>query len=153
MKRISEPENPKGAIAVSYLRVASKDKGDQASGVSMQHDACEQEAERVGVRIAAEFMDMGVSGNITSRPGLDHLLAFIRRRPVAYLIVSDRSRLARNSADDAAIRQAITQAGVALLSASGETADPLLLQGVICASAQLAANARAVSSTIERSGV
>jgi DNA invertase Pin-like site-specific DNA recombinase len=98
-------------------------------------------------------MDIGVSGNTTSRAGLDRLLAFIRRRPVTYLIVSDRSRLARNPADDMTIRQAITQAGATLLSASGETADPLLLQGVIRASAELAANVRAVSSTIERSGV
>jgi|SRR5580704_6706176 DNA invertase Pin-like site-specific DNA recombinase len=153
MEIMSESENPVGAIAVSYLRVASKDQGDQENGVTVQRDAREREAERVDARIAAEFMDIGVSGNTTSRPGLDHLLAFIRRRPITYLIVSDRSRLARNSADDAAIRQAITQAGVALLSASGETADPLLLQGVIRASAQLAANVRAVSSTIEGSGV
>lgn len=153
MEKVSESEGSERAVAVSYLRVASKDQADQASGVTAQRGACEQEAERVGVRIAAEFMDIGASGNTTNRPGLDRLLTFIRRRPVTYLIVSDRSRLARNSADDATIRQAITQAGVTLLSASGETADPLLLQGVIRASAQLAANARAVSSTIEGSGV
>jgi DNA invertase Pin-like site-specific DNA recombinase len=153
MEIMSESGNPEGAMAVSYLRVASKYQGDQASGVTAQRDACKQEAERVGAAIAAEFMDIGVSGNRLSRPGLDRLLAFIRRRPATYLIVSDQTRLARNSADDATIRQAINQAGVALLSASGETADPFLLQGVIRASAQLAANAQAVSSTIERSGV
>lgn len=153
MERISKSGDPEEAIAVSYLRVASKDQGDQESGVTAQREACGQAAERVGVKIAAEFMDIGMSGNTTSRPGLDRLLTFIRRRPVTYLIVSDRSRLARNSADDAAIRQAVTQAGVTLLSASGEMADPLLLQGVIRASAQLAANAQAVSSTIEGSGV
>jgi site-specific DNA recombinase len=153
MERISESTNPERAVAVSYLRVASKDQGDQESGVTAQRDACEQEAKRVGAKIAAEFMDMGASGNSPNRPELQRLLAFIRRPSVTYLIVSDRSRLARNPAGDMTIRQAITQAGATLLSASGETVDPLLLQGVIRASAQFAANARAVSSTIEGSGV
>ncbi len=141
MERISESGNPEEAIAASYLRVASKYQGDQASGVTAQRDACEQEAKRVGVRIAAEFMDMGVSGNTTNRPGLDRLLAFIRRRPVTYLIVSDHSRLARNYRDDLVVRQAIKQAGATVVSVDkgiDQAALGPLLDGVVNAFAEFA---------------
>jgi site-specific DNA recombinase len=116
--------------AVLYLRVASADQQEQQDGINQQREACAREAERLGAVIADEYMDAGASGNRTNRSGLRGLLRQITKRPVRYVIVHDRTRLARNPVDDAAIRQRLDQAGASVVSAenSGDlpTADELL---------------------------
>jgi len=116
--------------AVLYLRVASADQRDQREGISQQRAACTREAERLGAVITGEYVDVGVSGNRGNRSGLRGLLRRIAEQPVSYVIVRDRSRLARNPVDDAAIRQHLDQVGVGLVSAENSddlpTADELL---------------------------
>jgi DNA invertase Pin-like site-specific DNA recombinase len=116
--------------AVLYLRVASADPQDQQHGISQQHAACTREAERLGAVITGEYVDAGASGNHSNRVGLRGLLRRIAERPVRYVIVRDRTRLARNPEDDATIRQHLDQAGVGLVSAENSddlpTADELL---------------------------
>lgn len=116
MEMRSESENPERAVAVSYLRVASKDQADQESGVTAQRDACEQEANKIGATLVNEFVDAGVSGNTTNRCGLQQLLKFIIENPITYVIVRDIARLSRNYRDDLVIRQAIEQAGATVVS-------------------------------------
>lgn len=115
---------------VLYLRVASADQQDQRLGISEQREACTREAERLGATITDEYLDIGASGNNMNRSGLRGLLTRIAVRPVRYVIVRDRTRLARNAADDAAIRQRLDQAGASLVSAESDadrpTADELL---------------------------
>jgi len=110
--------------AVLYVRVASADKQDQRLGISEQRAACTREAERLGTVIADEYVDAGVSGNSTNRPGLRGLLRRIAERPVRYVIVHDRTRLARNPADDATITQRLDQAGASLVSVENDADAP-----------------------------
>ncbi len=120
-----KPESVDGVQAVIYIRVASKDKADQDNAITMQREACECEADKIGATVVDEFVDAGVSGNTTNRHGLQRLLKFITENHITYVIVRDIARLSRNYRDDLVIRQAIEQAGVTLVSVnenSNETA-------------------------------
>ena len=66
-----------------------------------------------------EFVDVGMSGNTTERGGLQGLLMRVAKRPVHYVIVRDRDRLARNQADDAAINAEFKRAGATLVVGGG----------------------------------
>lgn len=117
--------------AVLYLRVASADQQDQRDGIAQQREACIREAERLGAVITNEYVDAGASGNRMNRSGLLGLLRRVAERPVRYVIVRDRARLARNPVDDAAIRQRLDQAGARLVSANdsaGDQAAPKLVR-------------------------
>jgi site-specific DNA recombinase len=141
MEIMSESENPAGAVAVSYLRVASKDQSDQESGVTAQREACEGEANKIGATLVNEFVDAGVSGNTTNRHGLQQLLKFIIENPITYVVVRDRARLSRNYRDDLVIRQAIEQAGATVVSVDegiGQAALGPLRHGVVNAFAEFA---------------
>lgn len=115
--------------AVLYLRVASADQQDQRHGISEQREACIHEAERLGATVTDEYVDAGASGNRMNRSGLLGLLRRVAERPVRYVIVRDRTRLARNPVDDATIRQRLDHAGARLVSAENDadvpTADEL----------------------------
>jgi len=138
---MSESKSPERAVAVSYLRVASKDQADQESGVTAQREACEGEANTIGATVVNEFVDAGVSGNTTNRHGLRRLLEFITENPVTYVIVRDRARLSRNQRDDLIIRQAIEQAGATVVSVDGKIDQGALgplLDGVVGAFTEFA---------------
>lgn len=105
---------------VLYLRVASADQQDQGLGISEQREACTREAERLGAVITGEYVDAGASGSRTNRSGLRGLLRRVAERPVRYVIVRNRTRLARNPVDDAAIRQRLDQAGASLVSVEND---------------------------------
>ena len=96
--------------AVTYLRVESGVRADSQHDLAMQREACRRHAERLGVEIAEEFIDIGASGNDKDRDGLRRMLALVT--PIEYLIVCDFAYLARNPADDAATRRHLAQAGV-----------------------------------------
>jgi len=104
--------------AVLYLRVASADQQDQRDGIAEQRAVCTRQAERLGVVVTDEYVDAGASGNNKDRGGLRRLLASVRQRPVRYVIVRDRTRLSRNPADDATIRERIEQDGATIVSAA-----------------------------------
>ncbi len=116
--------------AVLYLRVASADQEDQRDGITEQRAVCTRQAERLAAVVEGEFVDTGASGNRMNRVGLLGLLRRVAERPVRYVIVRDRTRLARNAADHRAIRQRLQRAGVALVAVdNGDTqvtADELL---------------------------
>jgi DNA invertase Pin-like site-specific DNA recombinase len=120
--------NQRGAVL--YLRVASADQQDQRDGIAQQREACTREAERLGAVITDEYRDIGASGNRTSRSGLRGLLRRIAERPVRYVIVRDRTRLARNPVDNAAIRHRLEQTGASLVSAENGP-DPALADGLL----------------------
>jgi DNA invertase Pin-like site-specific DNA recombinase len=101
-----------GPKAVTYLRVESEVRADWQHDLAMQREACRRHAERLGVEIAEEFIDVGASGNDKGHDGLRRLLALVTRRPIEYLIVYDFIYLTRSPADDAATRQHLARAGV-----------------------------------------
>lgn len=127
------------ALAVSYLRVSTKEqaeKGGTEEGYSIpaQREANRRKASELGAVIVQEFVDAGESARKADRPQLNHLLAYIAEHRVAYCIVHKVDRLARNRVDDVTIHLALKQAGVVLVSASeniDETPSGMLLHGIM----------------------
>ncbi|MGA2165434.1 MAG: recombinase family protein [Solirubrobacteraceae bacterium] len=102
--------------AVLYLRVASVDPQDQRDGIAEQRVVCTRQAERLAAVVTDEYVDAGASGNRMNRPGLLGLLRRVAARPVKYVIVRDRTRLARNAADHRAIQRRLRRAGVTFVT-------------------------------------
>lgn len=127
------------ALAVSYLRVSTKEqaeKGGKDEGFSIpaQRDANQRKAEALGAVIVEEFVDAGESAKSANRPDLQRMIRYVKAHKVAYCIVHKVDRLARNRADDVAIHFALQEAGVMLVSATeniDETPSGMLLHGIM----------------------
>jgi site-specific DNA recombinase len=140
----AETPEAKGASAVVYLRVSSKEqaeKGGEAEGYSIpaQREACKRKAESLSAFVVEEFVDRGESAKTADRPELKRLLDYVNEHPVKYAIVHKVDRLARNRADDVAINLALTHAGVELVSVSeniDQTPSGLLLHGIMSSIAE-----------------
>jgi DNA invertase Pin-like site-specific DNA recombinase len=133
-----------GALAVSYLRVSTKEqaqRGGRDEGFSLpaQREANQRKAESLNAVIVEEFIEPGESGTTTDRPALQRLLAYVTTHPVAYCIVHKIDRLARNRLDDAMIHYELRQAGVMLVSATeniDETPSGMLVHGIMSSIAE-----------------
>ncbi len=76
-----------------YARVSTTDKGQS---VGMQLHELEAYAQARGWTIRDRYLDEGVSGSQTRRPGVDRLLAACRRRQIDVVLVWRLDRLGRN---------------------------------------------------------
>ncbi|MEU8717548.1 recombinase family protein [Streptomyces sp. NPDC048663] len=135
---------PVGAVAVTYLRVSTKEqaqKGGQAEGFSIpaQREALRRKAETLDAAIVAEFVDAGESAKSADRPDLKRMLAYLAKHRVDYVLVHKIDRLARNRVDDIEITMAIKKAGATLVSATeniDETPSGMLLHGIMSSIAE-----------------
>ncbi|NHN55864.1 recombinase family protein [Calidifontibacter sp. DB0510] len=110
--------------AVAYLRVASPFPADQSAAVDRQRAAITRAADRLGLTVTEEFIDLGYSGMSRDRPGLLRLLDRAATGRVGYCIVAQADRFSRDAEHYADIDQALSDAGVAIVDASrrpGET--------------------------------
>jgi DNA invertase Pin-like site-specific DNA recombinase len=95
-------------------------RDDQAEShlIEGQRQACEQAAKRLQAAVVREYVEYGGTGAIERRPVmrqmLDELLAL---RDVDYLVTPGLDRLARSSADMAALQLTLEAAGVELVCA------------------------------------
>src|SRR3989344_23032 len=103
--------------AVSYVRVSSD---SQVEGFSLdtQLKDCRESARRLGVEILEEFREEGVSGTLVDRPPLAQALAFCAKNKgkIAYFIVKDIDRIARDTFVHAVIRTKLRELGVQMYS-------------------------------------
>jgi len=113
-----EDWSPADLLAVSYIRVASADSDDAAVPVERQRAQIALAAERLGLRLAEEFVDVGHSGMSMDRPGLRHLLDHVTHRQVGYCVVAAADRLSRDPEDIADIDEALSDALVVVLVAA-----------------------------------
>jgi DNA invertase Pin-like site-specific DNA recombinase len=133
-------EPPQGtALAVSYLRVSTKEQAekggtDEGFSIPAQREANRRKAEQLGAVIVKEFIDAGESARKADRPELMRMIQYVKQNRVAYCIVHKVDRLARNRADDVTIHLALQEAGVMLVSATeniDETPSGMLLHGIM----------------------
>lgn len=130
---------PGTAIAVSYLRVSTKEQAekggtDEGFSIPAQREANRRKAEQIGAVVVEEFVDAGESARKADRPALKRMIKYVKQHHVAYCIVHKVDRLARNRADDVTIHLALQEAGVMLVSATeniDETPSGMLLHGIM----------------------
>jgi DNA invertase Pin-like site-specific DNA recombinase len=78
-----------GAIAVSYLRVSTKEqaeKGGTEEGYSIpaQREANRRKAEQLGATVIEEFVDAGESARKADRPELIRMIKYVAEHQVNY---------------------------------------------------------------------
>jgi DNA invertase Pin-like site-specific DNA recombinase len=98
------PRAEKGKVLVSYLRVSTKKQGQSGLGLEAQRAAVAEYAEREGLRVAAEYVEVE-SGKKSARPELAKALNHCRAAK-ACLVVAKLDRLARNVAFLSALMEA-----------------------------------------------
>lgn len=106
--------------AFSYLRVSGNEQitGD---GFPRQRDAIGAYAAAAGYQVVAEFRDGGVSGTneLAHRPGLTRLFDALLSNGVRVVLIENSDRLARALLVGEAILAQFRDAGVRVLTASG----------------------------------
>lgn len=133
-----------GALAVSYLRVSTREQAerggtDEGFSIPAQREANNRKAEQLGAVIVEEFIDAGASAKSADRPDLMRMIQYVKANKVAYCIVHKVDRLARNRSDDVAIHLALQQAGVMLVSTTeniDQTPSGMLLHGIMSSIAE-----------------
>lgn len=81
---------------VGYCRVSTAEQADSGLGLEAQRQAIRSECERRGWELVAVEEDAGVSGKVTSRPGLQRALDACRRGEADGLVVAKLDRLSRS---------------------------------------------------------
>ena len=126
--------------AVIYARVSSKKQVTQGDGLNSQQTRCTEYARYKGYEIIKTFAD-DMSGSLTARPGMQSMLAYLRKRRKigTVVIIDDISRLARGIEAHLQLRAAISTAGGTLESPSiefGEDSDSVLVENLLASVSQ-----------------
>src|SRR5579875_477500 len=117
-----EDWSPSDLPAVSYIRVGFSDPDDAVIEVERQRAQIALAAERLGLRMAGEFVDVGYSGRSMDRPDLRRLLNHVTTHQVGYCVVATQDRLSEDPEDAAEIDQALSDTLVAIVVAADHTA-------------------------------
>jgi DNA invertase Pin-like site-specific DNA recombinase len=108
---------PKAKPIAIYLRVSSEEQASSGLGLDDQQTRCAAYVEALGlgsdVRV---FVDAGVSGKTLERPAMAEVLALLRRRALAGVVVLKLDRLTRSLRDLLALVAEIERHGAALHS-------------------------------------
>ncbi|WP_431978216.1 recombinase family protein [Propionibacterium freudenreichii] len=138
------PADPPVLLAVSYLRVSTREQAERGGteegfSIPAQREANARKSDELGARIVREFIDAGESARSADRGGLQDMLAFIAASRVSFCIVHKLDRLARNRADDVKIHEALLASGVTLVSATesiDQTPSGMLVHGIMSSIAE-----------------
>lgn len=114
----AEDWTPSDLPAVSYIRVAPTTTDEAAREVERQRAQITLAAQRLGLRMAGEFVDAGYSGMSMDRPHLCRLLDHVAAHQVGYCVVATRDRLSENPEHMAEIDEALDDAAVAIVVAA-----------------------------------
>jgi DNA invertase Pin-like site-specific DNA recombinase len=104
--------------AVTYLRVASAHQEDQGA-IDRQREGCQRIAERHGLTVIREYVDVGRPARLDQQMELRRLLDdLMERQDAAFVIVWDYARLGRSmeQLDDVISRIKLCGAEVATIT-------------------------------------
>ncbi len=126
--------------AVIYARVSSIAQTKRGSGLESQQTRCREYAAYKNYSVVKVFED-DLSGSTAKRPGMEALLAFLRkhRNTPHIVLIDDISRLARDVKSHIELRAAITLAGGILESPTlefGDDADSELQEYILATVSQ-----------------
>jgi DNA invertase Pin-like site-specific DNA recombinase len=117
----AEDWSPSDLPAVSYIRVAPATTDEAARQVENQRAQIALAADRLRLRMADEFVDVGYSGMSMDRPDLRRLLHYLAAHRVGFCVVATRDRLSEDPEHMADIDQALDDALVAIVIAADHT--------------------------------
>ena len=115
--------------AVMYLRIASGHPED-ATAIAHQREGCQRIAERHGLTVVREYIDIGCPAHLDRQIGLQRLLSELERlRDVAFVVVWNYARLGRSMDQLDAVIQAIRSCGAEITTITGVEAADRFVQG------------------------
>jgi site-specific DNA recombinase len=126
----------------AYLRCSTKAQaGEDKYGLPTQRDDIAKFCKANGYEIVDEFIDAGVSGAKSDRPGFVRLLEAAKRKEFEAVIVGAGDRLARVVKVDGYLRVLLDAFGVKVLSATERNAaadddDGEMIEGMLAVVAQ-----------------
>lgn len=140
MKTLATHNPHEARKAVIYARVSDHKQITRGDGLNSQETRCREFAAYKGYEIASVFKD-DMSGKFAARPGMDAMLAFLRRhrKNPHVVIIDDITRLARNLEAHIQLRSEISGAGGILESPSiefGEDSDSVLVENLLASVSQ-----------------
>ncbi len=124
--------------AVIYARVSGAKQVREGDGLSSQETRCREYAAYKSLDVARVFKD-DMTGKLATRPGMQAMLAYLRKHKGTIVIIDDISRLARGLDAHLELRSALASAGAKLESPSiefGEDSDSLLVENLLASVAQ-----------------
>jgi DNA invertase Pin-like site-specific DNA recombinase len=113
----AEDWSPSDLPAVFYIRVAPTTTDEAARQVERQRAQIAHAADRLRLRMADEFVDIGYSGMSIDRPDLRRLLDHVAAHRVGFCVVATRDRLSEDPEHMADIDEALDGALVAIVIA------------------------------------
>ena len=116
------PASITGEAAI-YIRISSHQQEDGVS-LDVQLESCRTYCENNGLVIVGEFKDVQ-SGLVVERPQYQQMLGLAKTGGFNKLIVYRYDRSGRDDAEFAGMLRDFTKLGISLVSASGESPDPL----------------------------
>lgn len=127
--------------AVIYCRVSSPRQVKQGHGLESQATRCQEYAKARGYEVAEVFHERAVSGGLMDRPTFNAMLAFVRAKNEAgmVVIIDDISRFARDIESHWALRRTLKAVGGKLESPSiefGEDSDSILIENLLASVSQ-----------------
>ena len=114
----AEDWSPSDLPAVSYIRVAPTTTDEAARRVEHQPAQIALAAQRLGLRMADEFVDVGYSGMSIDRPDLRRLLDHLAVHQVGFCVFATRDRLSEDPEHMADINETLDDALVAIVVAA-----------------------------------
>ena len=114
----AEDWSPSDLPAVSYIRVAPTTTDEAAREVERQRAQIALAGQRLGLRMADEFVDVGYSGMSMDRPDLRRLLGHVAAHRVGFCVVATSDRLSEDPEHMADIDDALDDALVAIVIAT-----------------------------------
>ena len=100
---------------VGYMRVSSQGQMS-GNGINRQSTAIKEYAGRNNMQLETVFSDLGVSGTIKERTGLNDMFEYCQRNNIKYIIIEKLDRLARDLIVSEYIIREITRKGITLIS-------------------------------------
>ena len=114
-----------GNGAVVYVRVSTDEQANGPLNLQNQEQRCRDYCKRMGIPIVQVFVDPGESARSIDRPAFQQMLAYCKmnRRDVAFVIVQDLSRLARNLQDQGQTFYELRRIGILVRSVNESSID------------------------------
>jgi site-specific DNA recombinase len=114
-----------GNGAVVYVRVSTDEQANGPLNLQNQEQRCRDYCKRMGIHVAQVFVDPGESARSTDRPAFQQMLAYCKmnQRDIAFVVVQDLSRLARNLQDQGQTFYELNRIGILVRSVNESSID------------------------------
>lgn len=98
--------------AILYTRVSTAGQVEDGTSLASQLTTCRKKAADLGLSVAAEYEDAGISGGfLTLRPGMMQAIADIESGKADTLVIANMTRYSRDVEHQQVIKKAVRRAG------------------------------------------